>query len=208
MSAIIANRKTDSSAALGGQSVITYDRQFEREILKLFPGDYGATGLDLVFSTVLGSCVSACLYDPIARIGGMNHFLLPGTVSNDQVGRYGMYAMELLINEMLKRGAQRNRLAAKVFGGARVQKSMITMDVGGLNADFIEKYLADEDIPIVAADLRSTRPRKVIFFPATGQALVRNVGATLDSSEWQKELAYASTVSRAGPIKGGDIELF
>ncbi len=200
--------KHDSTSTMGGRSVMQFDRQFNREVVKLQPGDYGATGLDLMFSTVLGSCVSACLYDPVARIGGMNHFLLPGSDEHDQVGRYGMYAMELVINEMLKRGAQKSRLGAKVFGGARVMKSLTSLDIGSRNADFIERYLDDEDIPIIASDLRSTHPRKVIFFPATGQALVRSVGSSIDSRALSEEEQYAETISHSSPTQGGEIELF
>ncbi len=200
--------KHDSTASMGGHSVMQFDRQFNREVVKLQPGDYGATGLDLMFSTVLGSCVSACLYDPVARIGGMNHFLLPGSNEHDQVGRYGMYAMELMINEMLKRGADKSRLGAKVFGGARVMKTLQSMDIGSRNADFIERYLADEEIPIIASDLRLNYPRKVIFFPATGQALVRSVGANVDSGELRAEERYAEKISHSKPTQGGDIELF
>lgn len=200
--------KHDSTSSMGGNSVLHFDRQFHREVVKLQPGDYGATGLDLMFSTVLGSCVSACLYDPVARIGGMNHFLLPGSDQHNAVGRYGMFAMELMINEMLKRGADRTRLGAKVFGGARVMKSLQSMDVGSRNADFIERYLADEDIPIIASDLRSNKPRKVIFFPATGQALVRHVGSSIDSGELRAEERYTEQVSHSQPTEGGDIELF
>ncbi len=200
--------KHDSTSAMGGQSVIIYDRQFHREVIKLQPGDYGATGLDLMFSTVLGSCVSACLYDPLNRIGGMNHFLLPGSSGHQQVGRYGMYAMELLVNEMLKRGAQRDRIVAKVFGGARVLRTLQSMDIGSRNADFIERYLADEEIPVIASDLRSSHPRKVIFFPATGQALVRAVGSSSDFGELQAEERYAAKVSHTEPPIGGHIELF
>lgn len=192
----------------GGHSVLRFDKKFNREIITIHPGDYGATGLDLVFTTVLGSCVAACLYDPVARVGGMNHFLLPGRENDDQIGRYGMYAMELLINELLKRGAQKSRLAAKVFGGARVLKSIQSIDIGGRNADFIESYLADEDIPIVGADLRSNRPRKVIFFAATGQAMVRNVGQSQDDPDWQEELRYAAEVSSKATHRSGDVELF
>lgn len=204
----IQTRTTDSASALGGHRVIHFDRTFGREIVKLQPGDYGATSLDLIFSTVLGSCVAACLYDPVARIGGMNHFLLPGSTTGDQGSRYGMYAMELLINEMLKRGASKPRIAAKVFGGAKVLKSLTKADVGSRNADFIEQYLQDENIPIVGSDLRAERPRKVIFFAASGQALVRNVGSGADNSEWQEELEYASTVGQSASTSAGEVELF
>ena len=138
----------------------------------------------------------------------MNHFLLPGSTTGYQGGRYGMHAMELLINEMLKRGAAKNRMLAKVFGGAKVLKSMGQSDVGARSADFIETYLEQESIPIVASDLRSDRPRKVIFFASTGQAMVRNVGGSTDSTDWQDELEYAASIGKENSPPAGEVELF
>lgn len=133
----------------------------------------------VMLSTILGSCVAMCLRDPTTRIGGMNHFLLPeGEGAGTDAGRrYGAYAMELLINDCLKRGARRNRLEAKLFGGGRMFDSL--RDVGRANADFAERFLRDEGIPLVGGSLRGPGGRRLQFWPATGRALQRAVAGTL-----------------------------
>ena len=130
---------------------------------------------DVVLSTVLGSCVAMCLRDPVAGVGGMNHFLLPeGAGAGTDAGRrYGAYAMELLINDVLKAGGRRDRLEAKLFGGGRMFDSL--KDVGASNADFAERFLADEGIPVVGASLRGAGGRRVHYWPVTGRALQRGV---------------------------------
>lgn len=194
------------SSLVGSRPSLSFDREFQKDLLRLLPGEYCASNQDLVLSTVLGSCVAACLYDPVAQIGGMNHFLLPGRDSGDWGGRYGVHAMELLVNELLKRGAQRQRLVAKVFGAARVLKSMSHMDVGSDNAKFIEAYLKAEGFALQGSDLRGNKARRVLFFTKTGQALVRHVSGAEDSGirEEEQYVTQASRLSRAG----GDIELF
>lgn len=191
---------------VGSRPSLSFDREFQKDLLKLLPGEYSASNQDLILSTVLGSCVAACLYDPIAKVGGMNHFLLPGRDDGDWGGRYGVHAMELLVNELLKRGAQRQRLVAKVFGAARVLKNMSHMDVGADNAKFIEEYLRAEGFSLQGSDLRGNKARRVLFFTRTGQALVRHVSGSDDSSirEEERYVSQASRISRAG----GDIELF
>ena len=186
---------------------LQYDRGLDCEVYKLLPGEFLATGLDLAISTVLGSCVAVCLHDPVAAVGGMNHFLLPGG-DRGQGGRYGAHAMELLINELLRRGAQRPRLAAKVAGGARVHDGGTALDVGGRNADFVEAYLADEGIPMLASELRGPRPRKLLFFPRRGIALLRAVGEARDRADWQAEQRYVQQVANRAPPPGGEVELF
>lgn len=125
-----------------------------------------AIGRNVVLSTVLGSCVAACLRDPEAGVGGMNHFLLPGaSESGDQI-RYGAYLMELLINGMLKKGARRERILAKVFGGARMLHGL--SDIGSQNAEFAKRYLKDEGIRVMVESLGGIQGRRIEFFPATG----------------------------------------
>lgn len=128
-----------------------------------------------MLTTVLGSCVSMCLRDPVAGIGGMNHFLLPeGAGAGTDAGRrYGAYAMELLINEVLKAGGRRERLEAKLFGGGRMFDSL--KDVGCSNADFAERFLADEGIPVVGGSLRGAGGRRLHYWPVSGRALQRGV---------------------------------
>lgn len=131
-----------------------------------------------VVRTVLGSCVSACLFDPLASVGGMNHFMLPEGNGDDTLPtRYGVHAMEMLINETMKMGAQRRRLRAKVFGAGHVlQIRSIGLAVPERNALFIKKFLADESIPIVGQRLGGTNPLQVHFFTHTGKALIKILG--------------------------------
>lgn len=121
-------------------------------------------------STVLGSCVAACLWDPVALIGGMNHFLLPnaGAGADAVSSRYGINAMEMLINNLLNLGADRRRIRAKLFGGASMSGNLA--DIGGLNARFAKSFLATEDIPCDAASLGGTSARRITFHPTTGHA--------------------------------------
>jgi chemotaxis protein CheD len=126
---------------------------------------------DVVLSTVLGSCVAACLRDPEARVGGMNHFLLPGDMDdfrNGDAERAGVHLMELLVNGLLKRGAKRERLEGKLFGGARMMEGL--SDIGAKNAAFAKKFLLNEGIKVVAEALGGTRGRRVEYVPVTGQA--------------------------------------
>ena len=121
------------------------------------------------FTTVLGSCVATCLFDPEARVGGMNHFLLPDAgPARGQQFRYGLYAMELLINGLLKRGASRQRLEAKLFGGAAMSDGL--GNIGAANAAFAQRFLADEGIHCAAQSLGGRQARRIRFTPTTGQA--------------------------------------
>ncbi|MDE8347114.1 MAG: chemotaxis protein CheD, partial [Acidocella sp.] len=129
----------------------------------------------LLLTTILGSCIAACLWDPQAGIGGMNHFLLPGDTNNlrgaqpeGAAMRFGVHAMELLVNGLLRRGALRSRLQAKLFGGARMIKGLT--DVGELNASFAEKFLRAEGIAIVGGSLRGEQGRRIQFWPVSGRA--------------------------------------
>ena len=131
------------SAALREDDVMRYyDSRFKVTAAKLLPTQYLVVDNDTALVTVLGSCVAACIRDPLLKLGGMNHFLLPdGNVGDGAPARYGSYAMELLINDLLKRGANRKRLEAKVFGGANVLKGFTSNPVGTRNAEFVRQYL-------------------------------------------------------------------
>lgn len=159
-----------AAAAIAEGSVMRYhDARFKTEAAKLLPTQYLVIDNDTALVTVLGSCVAACIRDPLLKLGGMNHFLLPdGNVGDGAPARYGSYAMELLINDLLKRGAARNRLEAKVFGGANVLKGFTSNPVGTRNAEFVRRYLDAERIPVIAEDLRGIHPRKVWYFPIPG----------------------------------------
>lgn len=155
----------------------------------------------VMLTTVLGSCVALCLRDPVRGVGGMNHFLLPdGTANNPgEARRYGAYAMELLINDCLKAGAQRDRLEAKLFGGGRMFDGL--RDVGRSNADFAEQFLKDEGIPVVGGSLRGAGGRRIQYWPVTGRALQKAVAGA----------AVPPTVRSAPPPvepSAGALELF
>lgn len=183
-----------------------FDVQLQMDALKLMPADYVVTSKEIALSTVLGSCVAACMRDPVLRIGGMNHFMLPDGGGDDTSARYGSYAMELLINELLKAGARRERIEAKVFGGGNVLKSFTTNPVGTRNAEFVIAYLKAERIPVVAQDLGSIHPRKVWYIPSTGKVLVRRLPHAHDTTVATEEIAYRNQL-RQQPAAGG-VELF
>ncbi|MFC5429124.1 chemoreceptor glutamine deamidase CheD [Paraburkholderia denitrificans] len=173
-----------------------YDNHFHRQGVKLLPNEFYTTAEDMVLMTVLGSCVAACIQDRTAGIGGMNHFMLPddgadvAQAASDAM-RYGAYAMEVLINELIKAGGRRERFEAKVFGGAAVLAGMTTMNIGDRNAEFVRRYLATEHIRIVAEDLQGPHPRKIAFLPHTGQVMVKKLRLTQDPGVAEREQALA-----------------
>jgi chemotaxis protein CheD len=148
-------------------------------------------------STILGSCVSACMHDPEAGLGGMNHFLLPGEAGREGL-QYGAYAMELLINGLLKRGARRDRLRAKLFGGGRLLNGLT--DIGRQNAAFAERFLRDEAIPCIGSSLGGDHARRIVFWPASGR--VRQQKLVGEKSVFEGE------VKPKRPAPAGDLELF
>ncbi len=154
-----------------------FDREFGLQAVKLLPGEYYLTADNMVLTTVLGSCVSACLRDVSSGIGGMNHFMLPDEADGDAAAtmRYGAYAMEVLITQLLKAGARRERLEAKVFGGGAVLANMTMLNIGERNADFVLRYLQAERIRIAAQDLRGKLPRRINFFPLSGRVTVKKL---------------------------------
>lgn len=182
-----------------------YDAVLQTPAIKLLPADYHASADPIALVTLLGSCVAACLFDPMAGIGGMNHFMLPDGKPGDVSARYGAHAMELLINDLLKLGARRARLQAKVFGGGNVLRGFAD-PIGTRNAEFILDYLTSERIPLLAQDLGDIHPRKVCFFVQTGRTLVRRLPATREREVADVERAYRSRLSGA-PTSGG-VELF
>jgi chemotaxis protein CheD len=183
------------------------DSRFQTMAAKLLPTQYLVIDDDTALTTTLGSCVAACIRDPLLGIGGMNHFLLPeGNVGDGAPARYGSYAMELLINDMLKRGAHRKRLEAKVFGGANVLKGFTSNPVGTRNAEFVRQYLQAEQIPVLAEDLCGIHPRKIWFFPATGRVVVQRLPHAHEAEVAATESAVRAQLSRV-PVTGG-VELF
>ena len=190
---------------------VYYDRTFNCDAAKILPGEYYFTNKDMLIVTVLGSCVSACIRDRLTGLGGMNHFMLPdgGGDGGSPVSasmRYGTYAMEVLINDLLKSGARRDNMEAKVFGGGAVLRGFTAMNVGERNAAFVTTFLKTERIPVLASDLNDIYPRKVYFFPKTGKVLVKKLMQTHNDTLVRRELDYASRL-KVAPV-GGEVELF
>lgn len=189
---------------------VYYDRTFDCDAAKILPGEYYYTCKDMMIVTVLGSCVSACIRDRVTGIGGMNHFMLPDGGDGDSPVsasmRYGTYAMEILINDVLKAGARRENLEAKVFGGGNVLRGFTTDPIGTRNARFVLEYLDAERIPVLAQDLGDVHPRKVCFFAQTGRALVRRLPLTRDEEIVRAERALYGRLTQT-PV-AGSVELF
>lgn len=172
------------------------DERYPHEIASILPGEYFVSREPMIVYTVLGSCVSACVRDPLAGVGGMNHFMLPvpgGDGRSDSWGasaRYGCYAMELLVNEILKRGGHRDRLEVKVFGGGKIYDS--SMDVGAANAAWVLNYLEREGFRPVTADLRDLYPRKVYYFTESGRVLMKKIERIKNRTIFEREARYQS----------------
>lgn len=183
-----------------------FDKQFQLETAKLLPGQYHAAASDVAIVTVLGSCVSACLWDPVRHVGGMNHFMLPGDGNRGgkDGGRLGVYAMEVVMNEMVKLGADKRRLVAKVFGGASVLQGMDALNIGNQNGAFVLQFLKEEEIPVVAQDLYDVCPRKVYFFPRSGKVRVRRLGEMRNDTLERRERDYLRSLKP----RAGEIEIF
>lgn len=186
-----------------------FDRKFDAEAVKVLPGEYFVTATNMLMVTVLGSCVSACIRDREKGIGGMNHFMLADSGDTSAVSssaRYGTYAMEILINHLLKLGARKSSLEAKVFGGGRVMATLTSSQVGERNARFVMEFLATEGITVAARDLLDVYPRKVYFFPHNGKVLVKKLVRLHNDTLIRREKEYAARLTEA-PV-AGDIELF
>jgi len=206
-----ARRNDREQYGTGTAPNIYWDRQLDMQAAKILPGEYFITGRDLVLVTVLGSCVAACIRDPGARIGGMNHFMLPeaGKDADSMLGapaRYGAYAMEVLINEIVKLGARRGALEAKVFGGGNVLRNLTMSQVGSRNAEFVLKFLATERIPVLAQDLANDYARKVYYYPSTGRVRLKMIRDMHNQTILQREREYGKRIE-VQPV-GGDVELF
>jgi chemotaxis protein CheD len=203
------------AVAAGFEHVKRYwDPGCDRWSAKILPGEYFVTRSDEAITTVLGSCIAACIRDPTTRIGGMNHFMLPEDGSPGKSSwiegpgglatRYGSYAMESLINELMKLGARRDRLEVKLFGGGRILSSMT--DVGRKNIAFARDFLKVEGFKILAEDVGDVYPRRVIYFPATGVVMLKRLRALDVSVIAQRESIYLTRL--AAKPAGDDVELF
>jgi len=183
---------------------------------KILPGEYYVTRNEEVITTVLGSCISACIRDPSAQVGGMNHFMLPEDASSgtgnrwlDPVAglatRYGSHAMESLINELLKLGGSRSRFEIKLFGAGRILASVT--DVGARNIEFVHEYLKTEGFRALAEDLGDIYPRRVAYYPTTGKVKVRKLRPLEATAIAERERKYLTDIG-TGASQGGDVELF
>lgn len=208
----VLTREQFPKALRGFENINRYwDRQLSCISAKILPGEFYVTQHEEMITTVLGSCVSACIRDPARGIGGMNHFMLP--LHKDQhwdagdvfsmATRYGNFAMEHLINELLKYGARKNKLEAKVFGGGKIINAMT--DIGESNADFVRHFLQLEKIPIAAEDLGGINPRKVLYFPKTGKVRVRKLQHLHNDTIEKREVSYLHEIEK--PV-AGEIDLF
>jgi chemotaxis protein CheD len=185
--------------------------RFEQDIITIHPGEYYISDIDVVIATVLGSCVSVSLWDQKLKQGGINHFMLPGDLDRPDVvlsnnAKYGMFAMELLYNELFKKHSRKQDIVAKVFGGASVLK--LAKGAGSIpkaNIDFALAYLETEKIPVVANDTGGILPRKIFFFAKTGKVLLKRIAGTMISEVEREEEAYLDKILR---LESGAVTMF
>ncbi len=178
------------------------------------PGQYCVTSQNKVLVTVLGSCVAACLFDPRTGIGGMNHFMLPSAnktlteLEQDEftVTKYGVHAMEILINDLVKAGVARKNIQAKVFGGGKVVPTFVQHDVGKFNAKFVMHFLKTEGIRVLASDLCDVYARKVYFFPNSGRVFMKRIHELNNATIIERESKHRLALARRAP--GGSVDLF
>lgn len=202
--------------ALPGFAAINryWDRENEIIAAKLLPGEYYVTNENEMITTVLGSCIAACIRDSVLGIGGMNHFMLPETSTEQaknagysllgSATRYGNYAMEHLINTILASGGKRKNLEVKVFGGGKIIPSL--SDVGLRNIGFVLDYIDTEALNLLAQDLGDIYPRKVNFYPKTGKVRMKKIKNLHNDTIALRENNYRSQIKNAAVE--GEIELF
>jgi chemotaxis protein CheD len=170
----------------------------------IIQGEYFVTDdKNVMVTTILGSCVAACIRDPLAGVGGINHFLLPGTKGRDKAGeaeRLGVHLMELLVNGLLKSGARRERLEAKLFGGARTVRGH--NDIGRHNAEFAERFLRDEGIAHIGGSTGGLQGRRIQYWPVSGRARQILLAAPMEIER------PAAAPAPAVVSNAGELELF
>jgi chemotaxis protein CheD len=210
-----AVKKSDFPPTLPGFETVNryWDWRLQKVASKILPGEYYVTRGSEIITTVLGSCVSACIRDTLTGVGGMNHFLLPlsqefGDNSQDfltsAANRYGNFAMEHMINTILSYGGSRKRLEVKLFGGSQIISSM--SDVGNANIKFVHQYLETEGFAISAEDLGGKNPRKVMYFPDTGKVKVKRIKELHNDTIIKREKDYIHTLETEPKV--GEIDLF
>ncbi len=191
----------------GEASFFFFDAHFRNDAVKVLPGEHFVHDEDILIMTTLGSCIAACLWDRERKVGGMNHFMLPDAEGGADSGRYGSFAMELLINEMIKRGCNRATMEAKVFGGGAVISGMNSINVGERNTAFVMDYLRTERISVVSKDVLDIYPRKVCFLPASGKAMVKKLASANTEALLAQERAAAARPVPASS-GAGSVDLF
>lgn len=208
--------QSEMPESLPGFEHILRNWHAENELMSvnLLPGQFYVTRHKEAISTVLGSCVSACIRDVVSGVGGMNHFMLPESTVNDATdrqssivsksARFGNFAMEHLINTILRHGGQKKHLEIKLFGGSRIIPEMV--DIGRSNINYVLDYIKVEGLNLVAQDLGDIHPRKVVFFPNSGRVRVRKLQDIHNQSIVHREMEYRDRINDR-PVQG-TVELF
>ncbi len=212
----LQNKRPLPPATAGFEHVNRYwDRTMNLPAAKILPGECYVSGHGEIIATVLGSCIAACIRDKEIGVGGMNHFMLPLQNENSQINRanlvnselcYGNWAMEYLINTIIKMGGRRDRLEVKVFGGGKVLSGMTNIDIGRRNVEFVLDFLDRDRLKVVAKDLGSDHPRKVLYFPDTGAVKLKRLRIVENDTVQRREKAYYDQMKQK--TQTGDIELF
>ncbi len=193
-----------------------YDKSNDVFTAKILPGEYYVSKIDEMVTTVLGSCISACIRDPIAGVGGMNHFMLPydrrAKHRNEKqelgaASRYGDFAMEMLINAILKEGGKRKNLEVKLFGGGKVISHIHSTDVGQQNINFAHEYLGFEELTVVAENTGDIYPRKVNYFSGSGRVKMKKLQSMHNNTITNREDSYFNKIV-AKPEESADLEVF
>lgn len=189
------------------------DNRFPHEIASILPGEFFVSTEPMVVYTVLGSCISACIRDPIAGVGGMNHFMLPapkehqsGDAWGGESTRYGSFAMEQLINGILKRGGIRQRLEVKLFGAGKIYEGNI--DVGARNTEWVLNYLKAEGFSIASSNLGDVYPRKVYYFTDSGRVLMKKIERIKNRTIYERETQYQQHLRQEQEEQHSDVTLF
>jgi chemotaxis protein CheD len=187
------------------------DNRFNQQVAIIMPGQHFVSRTPVIVYTVLGSCVSVCIRDTETNVGGMNHFMLPAPKRSQEddswgeSGRYGSFAMELLINDILKRGGRRERFEVKVFGGGKIYSG--ENDVGASNAEWILKYLYKEGLYPEKKDLGDVFPRKIYYFSDSGKVLMKKIVRLKNDTIMQREQNYIQVIQKSSQTEG-DVTLF
>jgi chemotaxis protein CheD len=212
----LVSRPDSPEKALRGFSSINryWDKNRNLYAAKILPGEYYVTVLDEFITTVLGSCVSACIRDRVSGVGGMNHFMLPKGAAGEKVskmgglmsdsGRYGSFAMENMINAILKNGGVRENLEVKIVGGGKIIKNMT--NIGQQNIDFVREYIKAEGLNLIGEEVGDIYPRKVRYHPLTGKVNVKKLRAMHNDTIRSREESYLHEIEQK-PVSG-DVELF